>query len=56
MTLIVYKYTAGRKVYLSTSGKWIKSARGAATYATEADAKAKALEVGGMTRPYQFRD
>ena len=55
MTTLIYKYQAGKKVYLSITGKWIKSTATAWVLPTE-EAKAKALELGACTRIKSYRD
>ena len=55
MAYILYKYQAGKKVYLSTTGNWIKSARFAASYSRE-EAPVEAAKLGCCFRAYMFRD
>lgn len=55
MTYILYKYQSGKPVYLSTTGKWIKSACHAAAYSLET-AQAKQAEIGCCKRVYSFRN
>ena len=55
MTYLVFKYQTGKKLYLSVTGKWIKSTPTAQVFSQEA-AKAKAAELGCFTRQHIFRD
>lgn len=55
MTYILYKYHSGSKVYLSTTGKWIKTARFAAIYSKE-EALLEATKLCCCYRAYMFRN
>ena len=55
MTYVLYKYQAGKKIYLSTTGNWIKTA-GSAWCLRKEEAYAKAAEIGCCVRAYSFRN
>lgn len=53
---ILYKYQAGKKVFMSaSSGKWIKTARNAWGMSKE-EAFAEAAKIGCCVQQYRFRD
>ena len=56
MTYIIYKRIDRKNVFLSTTGKWIKSAAGAVCFPTESAAKEVADKHLANVRGYTFRD
>ncbi len=55
MTYTLYKYQNGKKIFLSTTGKWIKSAKNAWSMSRE-DAYTEAAKIGCCVHAYRFRD